>query len=219
LFFIIKEEFLMSVGNSLNASQKYPLALSEDIIVQDYGNETLIYNLKNNKMFHLNETSSLVWQFCDGRNSIEQISREVSQKLATYASEEVVWLALQYLQTNSLLVQNKELEANLTQISRREMIKKAGLATMVAFPLITSVVAPSAALAASGAENAGCTNDCTDSSSMCGCVNAGCSNGTLVNIDVSVGLCVDVATAINTYGVSVAAGVEGNVCVGLNVCV
>lgn len=209
----------MGVGDSLNASKNYPLALSEDIIIQNYDNETLVYNLKTNKMFHLNETSSLVWQFCDGRNSIEQISREVSQKLNTYASEEIVWLTLQYLQTNKLLAQNVEPESSLNKISRREMIRKAGLATVVAFPLITSVVAPSAISAASGAENAGCTNDCTDSSSMCGCVNAGCSNGTLVNIDVSVGLCVDVATAINTYGVSVAAGVEGNVCVGLNVCV
>lgn len=209
----------MSIGNSLNASENYPRALSQDIIVQDYGNETLVYNLKTDRMFHLNETSSLVWQFCDGRSSIGQISREVSRKLNNQTNEEIVWLSLQQLQNNGLLDHYTELEPELNKISRREMIRKAGLATMVAFPLITSVVAPAAISAASAAENAGCTNDCTDSSSMCGCVDAGCSNGTLVNIDVSVGLCVDVATAINTYGVNVAAGVEGNVCVGVNVCV
>lgn len=209
----------MSANNSSNVSQNYPLALSDGIISQDYGNEILIYNLKSNKMFHLNETSFLVWQACDGKSSIEQISREISQKLRTYTSEEIVWLALQQLQQNELLVQDMKLDSDLKKISRREVIKKAGLATMVAFPLITSVAAPSAVSAASGSPNAACTSNCGGALGLvCGCSSVTCSNGNIVNINLGLGVCVSAAAALNLYGVTAAAGVNGNVCVGVGVC-
>lgn len=209
----------MSDNDSLNTSHNYPLALMDNIMTQDYANETLIYNLKTDKMFHLNETSSLVWQFCDGRSSIDQISRKVSQKLNSHANAEMVWLALEQLQHNGLLDQNNALEADLKRVSRRDMIKKAGLATMVAFPLITSVVAPTAVSAASGSPNVACTSNCGGVLGLvCGCTNVTCSNGNIVNINAGLGLCVSAAAALNLYGVSAAAGANGNVCVGLGVC-
>lgn len=209
----------MSDNDSLETSYDYPLALMDNIMTQDYADETLIYNLKTNKMFHLNETSSLIWQFCDGRSSIDQISRKVSQKLNSYTSHEIVWLALQQLHQNGLLAHNFGLEANLKRVSRRDMIIKAGLATMVAFPLITSVIAPSAVSAASGSPNAVCTSNCGGALGLiCSCTNVACSNGNIVNINAGVGLCVDAGVALTLYGVSAAAGANGNVCVGLGVC-
>lgn len=209
----------MSSYNSLNVLQNRPRAMAESIMTQEHDNETLIYNLKTNKMFHLNETSSLVWQACNGQNSIDQIARKVSQKLNSHTTEDVVWLALQQLQNNGLLIEDVNLESSLNGLSRREMIRRAGLATMVAFPLITSVVAPSAARAASGSPNAGCTSNCT-LGLICGCGSSiTCSNGNIVNINIGLGVCVTAAVALSTYGVDVGVGAQANVCVAAGVCV
>lgn len=56
-----------------------PLARSADIVVQEFGNEVLIYDLRINKAFNLNETSTLVWQLCDGHKSISEIADDLTK--------------------------------------------------------------------------------------------------------------------------------------------
>ena len=71
-----------------------PSARKSDIVTQDSLDETLIYDLKTNKAFCLNETSALVWQLCNGRNSVSEISDAMSVQLKTLVSEDLVWLAV-----------------------------------------------------------------------------------------------------------------------------
>lgn len=128
-----------------------PKSRSSNLVVQELENEILIYDLNNNQAFCLNETSASVWAMCDGENSITDISEAISKKLKTKVSEEFVWLALDKLKSINLLDESKLFEIKFNRLSRREVIKKAGLASTVALPLIASVVAPSAAMAQSGA--------------------------------------------------------------------
>jgi hypothetical protein len=127
-----------------------PLSRKSNIVVQNLENEVLIYDLTINKAFSLNETSGLVFALCDGTRTVAGISDEMSRQLKTPVSEDLVYLALEELRKNKLLENSDELTNHFAGMSRREVVKKVGLASMVVLPIIASVVAPSAAMAQSG---------------------------------------------------------------------
>jgi hypothetical protein len=127
-----------------------PISRKSDIVVQDYGNEILIYDLIINKAFSLNETSALVWQLCDGTKTVSEISNQISRQLNSPVNEDFVWLALEQLKRENLIENKSELAMPFEGLSRRDAIRKVGFATLVALPVIASLIAPMAAHAQSG---------------------------------------------------------------------
>lgn len=166
----------------MNMKENKPLGRKEDIVVQELNGEVLIYNLKDNKAFCLNETSALVWQLCDGNKSVSEISQAVGGKLNAPVSEDLVWLALDQLKNEKLLANSEEIVPDFNGVSRREVIKKIGLTSVVALPFVSSLVAPKAAQAASPAPpnqcntvvafNTGFGGSCPDN-----CVGQPCNGG------------------------------------------
>lgn len=126
-----------------------PLSRKDEIIVQELGGEVLIYDQKTNKAFCLNETSSLVWEACDGNQSVSEISQSIGKKLNSPANEDIVWLALDQLKKERLIANGGEVVSKFDGMSRREVIRKVGLGTMIALPLVSSLVAPTAVSAQS----------------------------------------------------------------------
>lgn len=141
----------------MNNSQ-FPVARKSGLVVQEVPDEVLVYDLNTNKAHCLNQTAALVWKSCDGRNSVADIARIVQTEAGGKVTEDLVWLAIDQLSENALLEQ--ELKADFAGKSRREVMKKIGLASMVAVPVIASLVAPQTALAAGSCT---CTqnSDCT----------------------------------------------------------
>lgn len=131
------------------AAKGNPVCRQNDIVIQELKGELLIYDLRINKAFCLNETSALIWQLCDGNNSVSDISRRLSKKLKSPVTEEFVWLALDQLDEENLLSDNLETKTKFEGLSRREVIRRVGTASMIALPVIFSLVAPTAAMAAS----------------------------------------------------------------------
>lgn len=127
-----------------------PIARKSKLVVQEIKSELLAYDLAINKAFCLNETSSLVWQYCDGKNSVAEIVALISKRLKIPVTEELIWLALEQLKKNNLLENGSEFIVNFMGLNRRQIIKKVGLASMIALPLVSSVIAPSSIHAASG---------------------------------------------------------------------
>ena len=137
---------------------KLPLARKSDLVIQGSGNELLIYDLRTDQAFCLNETSAIVWQSCDGENSASEISRNLSGKLNASVSGDLVWLALEQLNKEKLLEEGNEVNKNFSGLSRREIIRKVGFASIIAMPMVSSIVAPEAMSAqSSGALLAPCT--------------------------------------------------------------
>lgn len=130
-------------------SQNKPLRRKEEIIVQELNGEVLIYDLKTNKAVCLNETSSMVWDACDGNQSVSEISQSIGKKLNSPANEDIVWLALDQLKKERLIANGGEVVSKFDGMSRREVIRKVGLGTMIALPLVSSLVAPTAVSAQS----------------------------------------------------------------------
>lgn len=121
-----------------------PKCYRENIVIQELETELLIYDLNINKAYCLNHTSAMVWQLSDGENSVTDISRLMSQKLKTPISEDFVWLALDRLQKADLLDKSTKIENEFNGLTRRQIIRKVGLTSMIAMPMIASVVAPTA---------------------------------------------------------------------------
>jgi Coenzyme PQQ synthesis protein D (PqqD)/Putative metal-binding motif len=122
----------------------FPIARQRDIVVQESSNEVLVYDLKTNKVFCLNETSAIVWGLCDGQNDFHSIATKLQNKSNEQIPVELIEIALDQLEQENLLENYQTPPALTDKKSRREMIRKVGLATVIALPIITSLVAPKA---------------------------------------------------------------------------
>jgi hypothetical protein len=174
-----------------------PVARTSEILIQEAGDEILIYDLSINKAFCLNETSALVWQSCDGKNSITDISRLMTEKLKSPVPEEFVCLALDGLKKDNLLEKSDEFEIDYGGLNRREVIRKVGLASMIALPIIASVVAPSALMAQSGGGTFPLFSACTSNSQ---CASGNCLPITDMNGFVGDSFCCVSGVTANTSG-------------------
>jgi hypothetical protein len=121
--------------------QKLPLARSMDIVVQELEKEILVYDLKTNKAFNLNETSAAVYRACNGKTTVEELKSKYK------FTDELIFLALDQLKAENLI--REDYVSPLAGITRRETIRKIGLTTMIALPVVSSLVAPTAAMAQS----------------------------------------------------------------------
>lgn len=127
-----------------------PKARDKDVVVQQLGDEVLVYDLKSNQAFCLNETSALIWQMCDGQTSVSDMSRRLTGEFKESAGEDLVWFAIDELKRSNLIANSAEFTNRFEGFNRRDVIKKVGLASMIALPLISAMIAPSAVNAASG---------------------------------------------------------------------
>lgn len=129
---------------------KAPLARYENIVVQELMDEVLVCDLEGNQVFCLNHTASEVWKLCNGHNSAKAISQILTERFNKTIAEELVLFSLNELSTHNLLIRKLPEKEILNGLSRREIIKRIGLGSMVALPIISSVVMPTAAQSQTG---------------------------------------------------------------------
>lgn len=121
-----------------------PISRKDGIVVQEANSELLIYDLNRNKALCLNDIAAAIWLACDGNRDISALTNHVSEKFEHTVSDEYIWLALDHLKKENLLENNNGSALDFTGFSRREAIKKIGMTSMAALPVITSLVAPTA---------------------------------------------------------------------------
>ncbi|MGI9056302.1 MAG: PqqD family protein [Pyrinomonadaceae bacterium] len=138
-----------------------PIARKDDLVIQEVGGEILVYDLKTNKAICLNQTSALVWQNCDGKKDAMEIAKNIEKELGSNVSEDFVWFAVNQLEKENLLIEKEDKFYKFEGLNRRDVIKRIGLASVIALPLISTIVAPTAANAQSRVGTGGA---CTQSS-------------------------------------------------------
>ncbi len=126
---------------------KLPKARRKALVVNEFPDEVVIYDLESNQAHCLNQTSGFVWRHCDGRTSVAKLTKMLGDQMQTSVDEQVVWLALDQLASYDLLQERISLPFGMTKISRRQVVRTLGAAALLA-PLVTSIVAPTAAQAA-----------------------------------------------------------------------
>ncbi len=122
----------------------------ERLVVKELDGEILVYDLDNDEAHCLNGTASAVWKQCNGNATPAQVANRL-QGTCPGLTEELVLLALAQLQKRDLLVDAVTVPGDIAGLSRREALKRFGLTAGAALmaPLITSIVAPTPAQAAS----------------------------------------------------------------------
>ena len=150
-------------------SLQNPVARKTGLVIQEVPDEVLVYDTETNKAHCLNRTAAMVWRSCDGTRSVSDIALHIGSISGEIVSDDFVWLAIDQLNSNDLL--EKEIRADFKGLSRRDVIKRIGLTSMIALPVIASLVAPPTAMAA-----ASC--NCNQSADCLLPINQGCPTTT-----------------------------------------
>jgi hypothetical protein len=152
---------------------QFPNARKDKLIIKELPTETLVYDLETDKAHCLNETAARVWKNCDGKQTVTQLCELMEKETNSPVPEEIAWLALEQLEKFKLLETPVNHPAQLSGMSRRHMIRLVGTAA-IAVPVITSILAPRPAQAATllppgaccGNHNE-CASDACNPSSTC----------------------------------------------------
>jgi len=147
-----------------------PRARREGILIQELSDEVLVYDLEDHKAHCLNKMAAMVWERCDGNMTARAIALSVGDELNTEVDERIVWHALDELGKAQLLEKRIEPPEGKARVSRRELMRRAGIAAMIAIPVVSSILAPKALASA-----ASCGSPCSGGLFSPDCINApGC---------------------------------------------
>lgn len=135
------------MDDQITGETQRPVARRDDLVVEHLGDETLVYDLRSHKAHCLNAGAALVWQHCNGEYDKAALTTLLQKNLGTPNDPSVVDVALQELTSAKLLEQG----SNPAKISRRDVAMRLKLVVgaSVVLPAVMSIVAPSAASAAS----------------------------------------------------------------------
>ena len=212
-----------------------PKTRNENIVVQEMDNEILIYDLKENKAFCLNETSAMIWQLCDGKHSIAEMSLSLSKKLNQPMTDDLIWLALDNFKKDNLLEDSQKFEIDFNGLTRRQVVKKIGFSSLIVLPVIASLVAPAAAATASLLPNtaacnfnpAACqSNNCVPNA-IGGTTCCAAGTGSPSGVNPGNSTCTPVGNCLTNYnatrcctqsGVTLIAGPNGCTAAGFELC-
>jgi hypothetical protein len=122
----------------------------KNAVVRQLADELLVYDLKTSKAHCLNRIAAEVWMLCDGKTTVAEIVRKVGKTATPSVDEAVVELALGRLQKAGLIEQDSSGFEPIIP-SRRVALRKMATAAL-ALPLVTTILVPTAAQAASPAK-------------------------------------------------------------------
>ena len=168
-----------------------PQMRMNDLVVQELDQEVLIYDLKINKAYCLNSVSAEIWKKCDGLTTVREIAEMIGKQMNIKLDDDFVWLAIADLEKNKLLIGEVKRPSEFENLSRRKVLFKYALPTLV-LPLISSIVAPTSVNAQSAtacpAIPPGCTGGipggiptgCPCTLNCSNCLPGACNLGTMM---------------------------------------
>ena len=121
-----------------------PKARTANLLEQNIGKEVMLYDLITDKAYNLNESLTIVYKACSDKQTFAELKR--NHKF----TDDFIYFALDELNRNNLLADAADYRSPFSKMNRREVVKKVGLTTAVALPVILSLTAPKAARAVSG---------------------------------------------------------------------
>ena len=128
--------------------RRLPRGRRDGLIVEAVGDETLVYDLERHRAHCLNRTAALVWAACDGERDLAAIARHIARD-EPGASVELVEVALAKLGRARLLADERR------TVPRRAVLRRLSLAVGLV-PVVSSIVVPEPAQAATCRPVGGC---------------------------------------------------------------
>src|SRR6185369_15880002 len=133
--------------NRMNSNQT-PIARRTGIVIKKLDGEILVYDTEHHQAHCLNQTAALIWEHCDGNRVVSDLSNLLDVTATSRQKEQMVWIALTELEKVGLLETSIAKPEILKGMTRRQLIKAAGIAALVAIPIVSTMVAPTATQAA-----------------------------------------------------------------------
>ena len=147
-----------------NAS-RLPKARTDNLVIRDLDDETLVYDIERDEAHCLNQTAALVWKECNGKTTATQAARALKKELDVPVDADVIWLAVKQLQRFHLV----ETSGKSPAVSRRDLVLKYAPAAL-ALPVILSITAPTpAGISSCGGQGAPCGGSNPPCCSGCSC--------------------------------------------------
>jgi hypothetical protein len=134
-----------SVANDSSRTLNKPLARADDLVIEELGDELLVYDLKGDRAHSLGASAALVWRACDGETKVEALSAKLE------LDDETVARALLELRECRLLDGEVVADGSMTRRDLGFRTAKLGAAAAT-LPMIVSIVAPTAAMAVTPTE-------------------------------------------------------------------
>jgi hypothetical protein len=150
---------------SLKASNYCPKATRrKGFLVEEVGGDVLVYNLEAHRAHCLNDPAVRIWKLCNGRRTVKQIAAEFQSDLEPAARELVVRSAVGQFSRLGLVQAHSDAPIDM---SRRELARRIGIGAAIALPLISSILAPTPAMAGSLNDGTACTLSSQCASACC----------------------------------------------------
>jgi hypothetical protein len=149
-----------------NNTQKMPAARKNGLVVRKLKDEVLIYDVEAHQAHCLSLTAAEVWEQCDGSQTVSDLSSTftLDGKVSDHQREQMVWVALDQLEKANLLDKSVPKPAMFLGMSRRQLMKTAGIAALIALPVVTTILSPTSAQASTCLASG---QSCTISSQCC----------------------------------------------------
>lgn len=149
----------------MNSATRLPRSRTENLVVRELDDETLVYDIDRNEAHCLNQTAALVWKECDGKTTATQAALSLKKELDAPVDADLIWLAVKQLQRFHLV----DVSGKSPSVSRRDLVLKYAPAAL-ALPVILSISTPAPAGAAScGGDGAPCGGSNPPCCPGCGC--------------------------------------------------
>ncbi|MDX6676285.1 MAG: hypothetical protein QOE31_337 [Solirubrobacteraceae bacterium] len=149
----------------MDSTTRVPLARSQGLVIEELGDELLVYDLDVDRAHCLGATAARVWRRCDGRTR----SAEIADELGLGADE--LLRALDELDRCKLLIAPAIEDGGLSRRDFGLRVVKAG-ALAASVPLVVSIAVP--ATAAATVTEAFCQAIITSGHGCGECHQAGC---------------------------------------------
>jgi hypothetical protein len=113
----------------------------DDVIIDNVGDEVIIYDLKNQHCYALNSMSATIWDLCDGQTTLPEMALVLKQanNLSDEEATVVIDASLEQLIESELLVDDfSHMVQSEASADRRTLLKKLG--GLISLPAISSIV-------------------------------------------------------------------------------
>jgi coenzyme PQQ synthesis protein D (PqqD) len=129
----------------MKSAARLPLSRTDNLVIRELDDETLVYDTERDEAHCLNQTAALVLEQCDGKTTAAQAARSLQSKFDATVDADLVWLAVKQLERFHLVESN----GKSPSVSRRDLVLKYAPAALALLPVIYSISAPVPAAAAS----------------------------------------------------------------------
>lgn len=177
-----------------SAGSRRPTARTAELLVEELGDELLVYDQRSDQVHCLSLAAGKVWRACDGKTSLEQLGSALN------IDSELVDRALDELDACGLL--DGEAPGGVTRREATARLVRTGAAAAAA-PLIYSIAAPTPALAVT-------QNFCANHAANNGCAGVGTGTPSTACANCSSVSCACCYTSPMMCPASTAPGTSGN---------